>query len=260
MGNTVNKAIKVFKSEVGYQEKKTNSQLESEHSNVGSNNFTKYGLEMGCNGQAWCLAFCEWCMVEAYGKDSAKKMLGGFTNYTPTGADYFKKMKRWFTDPKVGDFVFFYSSELKRISHVGFVYKVDSNKVYTIEGNTSSSSTEFERDGGCVAYKEYVLSNTRLKGFGRPKYDTEIKTPIITSTKKINPYKKPTTTIRKGDSGESVKWLQFELQEASYSKVAIDGKFGSTTLKYLKKFQTSSKIEVDGICGSDTIKELVADK
>jgi len=274
MANTVKKAIKVFKNEVGYQEKKTNSLLDSEHTNVGSNNFTKYGKEMGCNGQAWCLAFTEWCMVQAFGRDTAKKMLGGFSNYTPTGADYFKKIKRWFSEPKVGDFVFFYSSTLKRIAHVGFVYKVDSNKIYTIEGNTSSSSTEFERDGGCVAYKEYPLGSNRIKGYGRPLYESETKTTITTSDKTTSILNTWTKRLQKAigaevdgiagketlskcpiikldSKGDVAKLLQEKFG------VTTDGEIGAVSVKAIKTWQKKNGLSVDGIFGQNSWKKLL---
>ena len=196
--------IKVAKNEVGYQEKASNSKLEFKHLNVGGKNFTKYGKEMGCNGQPYCDAFVDWCFKKAYGEADAKRLLGGFSNYTPTSAQYFRNIHRYYkrseTNPKVGDVIFFYSNSLKRIAHTGIVYKVDTSKkkVYTIEGNTSSNSTQFERDGGCVAYKEYSLENARIDGYGRPAYDKEPKSPTI--TKECNLYKSNTRT--KGYYGE----------------------------------------------------------
>ena len=98
---------------------------------------------MGCNGQAWCDAFVDDCFVKAYGKDTARQLLGGFSNYTPTSAQYFKNMKRWHSkDPMAGDQIFFKNSI--RICHTGLVYKVDASRVYTIEGNTSGA-------GGVIA-------------------------------------------------------------------------------------------------------------
>ena len=161
------KVLEIAKNEVGYLEKSTNSMLESKTGNAGSNNYTKYGKVMGCNGDFWCDAFVDWCFLQAYGKDRAKKLLGGFSNYTPTSAQYFKNMGRYFKSPKVGDVIFFKNST--RICHTGLVYKVCGNKVYTIEGNTSSEAGVV-RNGGSVAYKVYDLSNSRIAGYGRPNY------------------------------------------------------------------------------------------
>ena len=75
--------------------------------------------------------------------------------------------------------------------------------------------------------------------------------------------------LKVNSSGESVKWLQFELREAGYDKsftyngkkysaVVIDGKFGSTTKAAVMAFQQSSKIQVDGVVGKDTRTKLIA--
>ncbi len=181
------KVIKIAKKEVGYQEKKSNALLQFKHKNVGMNNYTKYGKARSCNGSPWCDAFVDWCFIKAYGKTKAKELLGGFSNYTPESAKLFKiYIKKGEQKPKVGDVIFFYSSSMGRICHTGLVYKVENNRVYTIEGNTSGDSN-FNRDGGQVAYKSYSLNEDRIHGYGRPKYD---KKPTVKTTLNCKLYKK----------------------------------------------------------------------
>lgn len=84
------KVVNVAKSYVGYQEKASNKDLEKPHANVGKNNYTIFGKKRGCNGQPWCDAFVDECFIEAYGEKEAKRLLGGFSNYTPTSAQNFK--------------------------------------------------------------------------------------------------------------------------------------------------------------------------
>lgn len=85
-----------------------------------------------------------------------------------------------------------------------------------------------------------------------------------------NPYATPTTTQKKGSKGTSVKWVQWELQEAgfagkftyagkTYSGVKIDGDFGSITDAAVSAFQASCKIGVDGKVGPATRSKLIAD-
>ena len=105
--------------------------------------------------------------IEAYGSSIAKKLLGGFSNYTPTSAQYFKNMKRWFTSPKTGDIIFFKNDV--RICHTGIVYNVDNSFIYTIEGNTSEGQSVIP-NGGSVCLKRYSKSNSRIAGYGRPDY------------------------------------------------------------------------------------------
>jgi hypothetical protein len=166
--STVDKLIKVASAEVGYLEKASNKDLDSKTKNVGSRNFTKYGLAMGCNGYPWCDAFVDWCFVKAYGKATAKKLLNGFSNSTITSASYFKNKKQWHKNPKVGDQIFFKNSA-GTICHTGLVYQVDEKYVYTIEGNTSMEAGVVANGGG-VRKKKYALSYARIAGYGRPDY------------------------------------------------------------------------------------------
>lgn len=162
------RVIDFMLNEVGYLEKKSDAFLEDKTANAGSNNYTKYGKEMGCNGQPWCDAFQDYCFVHTYGKETARTMLGGFSNYTPTSAAYFKNKGRWSTEPKVGAQVFFKNSV--RICHVGLVYAIDENYIYTIEGNTSGSE-QIVDNGGAVCKKQYLINNPRIAGYGMPLYE-----------------------------------------------------------------------------------------
>ena len=71
------------------------------------------------------------------------------------------------------------------------------------------------------------------------------------------PYDEPTATVRQGDSGESVRWLQWYLYKLGYLKESdIDGSFGPTTLAAVEKFQTDKNLTVDGLVGSGTRSAL----
>ena len=96
------------------------------------------------------------------------------TGYTPDGKSYFVSAKAWYTTPKKGDVIYFYSSAKGRVGHTGIVEKVDTSSkiVYTIEGNTSS--TAYAENGGCVARHSYsyksIGGTNRVNGFGRPNF------------------------------------------------------------------------------------------
>ena len=191
MANTADKVIAIALAEVGYLEKKSNSNLYDKTANAGSNNYTKYGKEMHDIYPSvmdypayWCDAFVDWCFYKAYGVATAKSLVGGnFNDYTVTSAQMYKNKKAWYTsNPKVGDQIFFKNS--KRICHTGLVYKVDSKYVYTVEGNTSSGSGVVA-NGGCVAKKKYLLTNSSIAGYGRPKYDVTTDTPNTQSTSNV---------------------------------------------------------------------------
>lgn len=257
MANTVDKVLAIAEAVVGYLEKKSNSQLDNKTANAGSNNYTKYGRDMHAIypsvmdfPAAWCDCFVDWCFQKAYGVSNAKGLLGGnFDDYTVNSAQLYKNKKAWYTsNPKKGDQIFFKNST--RINHTGLVYDIDSKYVYTIEGNTSSSS-DVVANGGAVCKKKYLLTNSKIAGYGRPKYD--VATPIIQPVK--NPYAEPTATLKSGSKGEGVKWLQWELNQSGV-KLTIDGSFGPATLTAVKNYQKAHGLEVDGKVGPATRESL----
>lgn len=174
--SAIERLISIASNEVGYLEKKNGNSLYHKTANAGSANYTKYGYEMHLLypstmdfPAAWCDCFVDWCFVQAFGKDKAMKMLHKFDDYTVNSAGYYKNNKEWYKVPKVGDQIFFTDSK-GGICHTGIVYAVDKTYVYTIEGNTSSTSGVVA-NGGCVSKKKYNLSYNRIAGYGRPNYD-----------------------------------------------------------------------------------------
>lgn len=63
-------------------------------------------------------------------------------------------------------------------------------------------------------------------------------------------------TLRKGDSGADVVYLQQRLTSKGYGVGAIDGKFGIKTLEAVKAFQAENNLTVDGIVGINTRNAL----
>ncbi len=153
--------------EVGYLEKKSNYQLEDKTANVGYNNFTKYGQWYGMNGQAWCDMFVSWCANQAGDLDAVGKSawVPGHMQMCKERGIYFARGSKI---PQPGDLVFF--REGKHIGLVEYV-EVESNRVHTIEGNTSTASG-VEANGGGVFQKSYSMGSTDITGYGRPNYTT----------------------------------------------------------------------------------------
>jgi hypothetical protein len=67
------------------------------------------------------------------------------------------------------------------MAHTGLVYAVDSNYVYTVEGNTSSDSGVIDNGGG-VFKKKYERNFKRIAGYGRPDYEGKATVSVSTST------------------------------------------------------------------------------
>lgn len=181
MANYASKLIKVAEAEVGYLEKASNSNLDNKTGNAGSGNFTKYARDLAKisgfyngnkNGYHWCDVFVDWCFVQAFGVDEAKKLInhGQYGAGCTWSSKYFRDVNRYYQSPTVGDVIFFGSKGEEY--HTGIVYKVDSKKVYTIEGNTSGDSGVVANGGG-VFKKSYSLTSANIAGYGRPNYDTE---------------------------------------------------------------------------------------
>lgn len=226
MANTCDKVINIAKNEVGYLEKKSNSQLDSKTANAGSANYTKYGKWYGLNPDFWCAMFICWIFNEAYGATTAKNLLcGSFSAACETIKQHFIDKGQYFTSsPKVGDVIFFTGTRHTGANHIGLVTNVSNGRVYTIEGNTSGGSTVIDNGGG-VANKSYAISYNRILGYGRPKYDAASNS----STKQTS-----TTVSNKATTSNTYTQKQF-----------------------IKDVQSATGAKVDGIAGSETLSKTV---
>lgn len=225
--NQIDKVLSIAEAEVGYLEKKSNSQLDSKTANAGNNNYTKYARDLfpSLQGMAWCAMFVAWCFYKAFGKETAKKMLGGLSADCDEVAEQYKSMGRWYKTPKVGDQILFIKNG-NDYYHTGLVYKVDSSKVFTLEGNTASGSAVIP-NGGAVCKKSYSLSDPRIGGYGRPKYDS---TAASSSSNVSTPTKLTETVSWTGTvtaSSLNVRtWAGTENKQTSFSPLAEGTKVG----------------------------------
>lgn len=64
------------------------------------------------------------------------------------------------------------------------------------------------------------------------------------------------TLSKLGSQGDEVKRIQKKLKSLGYYKGAIDGVYGTNTLKAVKNFQKNCGITADGIAGPKTIRYL----
>ena len=263
---TVDQVLKRAEAYIGYEEKRSNNNLESFHANVGSNNYQKFQPLAGAgNGDEWCQYFIDGLFVEATGSiKNAQQMLymntkdSYMTGYTPQGKVNFVEAKRWYTTPQRGDIIYFYSTGKRRVGHVGIVEKVDTKEkiVYTIEGNTRADT--YAENGGCVARHSYSYASiggtNRVNGFGRPRYNDLV---VTTQAKPMPNNSQPSSSIlSRGSQGEQVKTLQLMLNACGYNCGTVDGDFGVKTDNALKAFEAANKLEVDGQYGPKSKKTL----
>lgn len=154
-------------TQVGYLEKRSNSNLDSKTGNAGYNNYTKYSRDvnnmglMGCQGQPWCATYQFWICAQVFGKQKALEIMGnGFYNCNSVKA-HSKSKGTWHTTPKLGALVIFRNG-----AHIGRVISISGNTIRTNEGNTSSGGlNNVEANGGCVAEKSYTIGNSQIDGY-----------------------------------------------------------------------------------------------
>ena len=177
------KLFAVAEAEEGYLEKATNAQLDDKTANAGRNNYTKYArdhakwgtYQASKQGLPWCDMFVDWCFITAFGFELGMKMTcqpkGGYGAGCTASYNYYKAAGQTIpvADVQKGDQIFF--GKPGDMSHTGLVYKVDSAKIYTIEGNTSSGSNTVIANGGGVFKKWYFRNSAAIGGIGRPKWN-----------------------------------------------------------------------------------------
>ena len=161
------KTKQLLDAQVGYLEKRSNSNLDSKTGNAGYNNYTKYSRDvdnmglMGCQGQPWCATYQFWICAQILGKQKALEIMGnGFYNCNSVKA-HSKSKGTWHSAPKLGALVIFRNG-----AHIGRVISISGNTIHTNEGNTSSGSLNtVEANGGCVAEKRYTIGNSQIDGY-----------------------------------------------------------------------------------------------
>ena len=257
MNKNIEKLIKVAEAEIGYLEKRSNSNLDDKTANAGSNNYTKYWRDVcpSLQAQAWCAAFVTWCFDKAFGKDNTKKLLKHYPyTYCPTMGNLFTKHPY----PQVGDIVIFKRNG--SFVHTGLVVYVNGDFFQTIEGNTTGGSTIVSNGGG-VCKKSYYNSNLPGTKFCRPDYDgilgvatevNETKTEVEENKVEIK-----MTVLEKGAKGNEVKTLQRLLNALGYSCGKVDGDFGNGTLSAVNAYQKAKGLSVDGVVGKGTWNSIL---
>lgn len=281
MGYDKNKVIEVAASQIGYHEKASGSNLDSNTGNSGSANWTKYARDLDAlsgfyngrkNGFAWCDVFVDWCFVTAYGREAAQFLLCQPDNSAGAGcsfsAQYFNAKGQFHkSGPQTGDQIFF-GSAWNNVWHTGLVVAVSENYVTTIEGNTSDQ----------VAKRTYRLNDPNIFGYGRPRWgtpDEDSESDSTNNTVEEKAPQKPAETaymysvklplLQIGDKGGYVKTAQTLLIARGFScggrkflgRETADGDFGTSTEKAVGQFQRENGLEVDGEIGGNTWAALI---
>jgi hypothetical protein len=125
----------------------------SQIGNVGGKKYWNwYGFK---SRVSWCACFVSWCANESGVLD---KTIPKFAS-TYEGEMWFKHHDKWKSRnyiPSPGDIIFFDWEQNDGVDHVGIVEKVESGKLYTIEGNSKDE----------VRAKSYSLNYKSIYGYG----------------------------------------------------------------------------------------------
>lgn len=73
-----------------------------------------------------------------------------------------------------------------------------------------------------------------------------------------NPYLLSESLLERGSKGQSVKWLQWQLNAVNGANLDVDGEYGEKTEKAVTDYQKAKGLEVDGIAGKQTLGSLKA--
>ena len=225
----------------GYLEKASPSQEDDPYANAGSNNYTKYGRDLVkqvgspySDGVAWCDNFVDWLFLQFGGKQSIQENLYGFSAYTPTSAQYFMNNNAWYkgNSPKPCYQIFFKNSS--RIYHTGLVVSCANGMVNTIEGNTSSDKGVVA-NGGAVNQKSYSVSDSKIAGYGIPKFLQGV----------VQPSNQSQATQANNDKKTEIKKVQKFINKVYMPNMIQVGVF-------------TQPLEVDGIYGKQTRHAILA--
>ena len=156
------------------------------------------------------------------------------------------------------------ASSLYATWHIFAGYGQDRSKITVVALRTTTGNLIASGEGAKKLAALGLREAIKLDGGGSTILLVEGKTPVCTAgNRRIctvltfggNPYTAPTKTLAKGNRGEGVRWLQWELNDRGFA-CAVDGSFGPGTKEALMAYQVSAGLVPDGSCGPATRKAL----
>lgn len=157
------------------------------------------------------------------------------------------------------------ASSLYATWHIFAGYGQDRSKITVVALRTTTGNLISSGEGAKKLAALGLREAIKLDGGGSTILRVGGKTPVCTAgNRRIctvltfggNPYTAPTKTLAKGNRGEGVKWLQWELNDRGFS-CSVDGSFGPRTKEALMAYQVSAGLVPDGSCRPATRKALM---
>lgn len=244
-----------------------NSQVGYHESWDGTN---KYGAEsdwdqklygFDASNVPWCDWFCDYAYIHNFGYELAVKMTfqqDGGSALCRRSAELYKLNGHWFSEPEVGDQIFFYYGG--EINHTGIVTAVNGDEISCVEGNYS--------DGVGRTYYNWKISNV-IAGFGRPNWslignpDDSLPSTASSDSEPIKPKERHYISLQYSDGVNNpkaeVKAWQSLLICWGYDlgRSGADGEFGSMTQNATVQFQQHLGLNATGIVGEDEWKQAI---
>ena len=162
-----------FRQHLGYHEKDSLDELYDDKVR-GKENYTKFAYEMDtkysgfydrkCNGIPWSCVFFDYCFIEAFKEDDARKVL-----HLPKpnkGYDinealaYYKQVGAFGQEAKLGAQIFIAQEDGTLFEETGIVSKIFHNGVSVISGDNNHAVHELR----------YQYEKSNIIGFGYPGY------------------------------------------------------------------------------------------
>ena len=263
--------ISIASNQIGYHEKASNADLDDPTANYGNKNYTVFARDMDAisgfyngrkQGVAWCDLFVDWCFVQAFGPETGRKIVRQPKKSSGAGctssATYYKNANAFYSDPQKGDQIFFHASDGNGYGHTGIVEKVTASKVYTIEGNSNDQ----------VARRSYNLTDAKIGGYGRPKWELAIteekKMPIYQATVLAETGKTVYLRNTPSQKGKVVEAIPIgtvvdviEEIDANWAKISDSGVEGFMMRKFLFKVDTDPVQDEDAVTVSQATIEAI---
>lgn len=161
MQDTRTNIVNIAKSQLGYIEGNSNSNLSGEKE--GRYNRTEYGYWYGMQDE-WCAMFVSWCANLAGDTNVPKHALcsAGLKNFMKNGLAHSRdEIKNGHYIPQPGDIVYFKDTSRDNsvlTTHVGIVIEYKNGILYTIEGNTLPNDKSISC-GGIVEEKQRSINS-----------------------------------------------------------------------------------------------------
>ena len=132
--------------------------------------------------------------------------------------------------------------------HVAIVEKIAPDGTIT----TSNSGYNGTRFYIKEIKPPYAVSGYDFQGFIlNPAVDAVSAPPVPLTPPAAYPYPVPVRTLKRGDRGEDVKWLQWQINSGGGGLV-VDGSFGPATDAAVRLYQSQMGLAVDGLVGPKT--------